>query len=476
MKKYLVLFLLLPLCFAACTPAADTVLFAPTPGVTDGSAAKNEMELDASGKETDADEVPEGTVLRVLAAAQDSQPENVELFEEVQGYRARRNMPEINLVLSEIATAANVDDRANLPHITSAYYNAIALKLLAGDDDFDMFFISSGTYQSASGQINAMLRKEYIASMESLGLAGLYDDMLPGVKELCMADGEILLAPLGFVLRSWALRQEPFNKLAFSRSDIPGTVQALTDLVLIKRDAMADGGIALTYGTDAEYFMSWFTDQYVAEYMTRGENTQAMWDAYVDMLDRLFASGLTVFDNGASLGNGRTVPYDFPVINYTEMLLFDRVGVNGGGMSAAEVWDVVLLPSLRLTEDAKEPISSGAFLAVNPNSPNLDMVKAYLTTFLGKEFRLSASMRPVASSSACKIIYDDKALYDNANFLWYKKSLPYTTRGYTDAWWSMQPQDHLMKYADYIAYHDGEITSAQWKAKVDRELEFLRDE
>ena len=472
MKKLLAFLLLFPLCLTACAPSAeDYLLFTPSPPEGDTVAKTSD-----SPTPTPA-ETPGGDVLRVLVADGDTNAFNDSpaFFTALEAYRKREGLSLIALDLMTVQYPGVVNEGYTTPAAASYYLDTLTLKLLSGDDSFDMFLISGNTYANARAQFNGFLRKEYFVSMEKLGLAAMFDGMLPGVKDLCSADEEILLAPFGFILSSHAVRLDSLAKLRTRAGDIPNTAAAFTDYILDRREDMADANLALTALPDAAYFMSWFSEQYVIEYMTHGNNTQAMWDALVDMLERLFTSGLCDFTYGEEVPGGASIPYDNPVPGYTDTLFFDSyIGINGGSNTGIEAWNVSLLPYLLLTEDARVPINSGAYLAVNPHSKNRALVQDYLASFLDKDFR--RGLPAIQSSSECKLIYDDANLHGDPASIWYKNALPQSARGYSGAWWNTPPGDRVLRYVDYAAYRDGILTSAEWKAKVDRELEFLRDE
>jgi len=466
MKKLIAFLLMLPLCLTACAPDAEVIYFTPTPDPTAAAAAP---------KTTNPTE-QDGIVLRVLAAPMDSQSEELAVFNKLEKYRSNRKMLPVTFDLTELSTAHITEDYENHPRIAKEYYDTIALKLLAGDDDFDMFFISLYSFNPARGQINSMLRKDYLVSMEQLGLAEMFDSMLPGVKELCSAEGELLLAPIGFRLSTRMLPTDALNRLGITEQDIPRTAGAFTDFLLGIQPEMEAEGIALATGFGADYFMSWFEGQYVDEYMTHGDNTQALWDALLDMLDRLFASGLLAMDYGQWAVNGEHIPYGFPAIAYDTVLFGSGLGLDGGGNdSALREWGNKMMPQILLTEDAKEPIDYGTYLAVNPHSKNMDAIKEYLETLLSEDFR--RNINPYDETQNHWHIYDVPALQASANFTYYKDELPHSTRGYTNTWQGYGKNDpFLILYADYIEYHNGTLTAAEWKAKVDRALEFLRDE
>jgi len=468
MKRFIALLLLLSMCFTACTPTREDYAL-PIGTVDNSSLNKTDGENAAGATPTP---LTDGEGLRVLVAERDLDEATTHtLFSSIESYRKRESLPAIALDFVEIKASSNTNAIPAMETIAAHYYDTIALKLLAGDDDFDMFLIGSQSYQHARGQVHDMLNKNYFVSMETLGLAALYDDMLPGVKGLCTADGAILLAPIRFVFTGRMMKRDALSRLNISAGDMPRTAKGFTDFILSLCGTMESTQTLLVDTFDPGIFIEWFAGQYVAEYMDYGENMQAMWDALVDALDRLFASGLLAFETGGSDGAGGVLPYDFPAMYHTDALMDSRtvsVTGNDSGEAIKEYYNTELMPYILLTEDAKEPIYGGAFLAVNPNTKHLDDVRAYLSTMLSADFRRSATTKDYW------IIYDDSDFHENADYLWYKDALANSTRGYSSPYGAANGQ--YISYFDYLAYHNGTMTSAQWKAKVDRELEFLRDE
>jgi len=375
MKKLLALVLLLSVCLTACAPDVEVMYFTPTPDpestekayVPSPTPSPTPSATPEESMETAESTESEDIVLRMLVNERDLTEYQITVFEETALYREHQNMPEIPLEYTEIKHPGDIYEPENLIASFANYYDTIALKLLAGDDDFDMFYISHTSYFYARAQVNAMLNPRYFTSMESLGLAELYDGMLPGVKELCMAEGETLLAPIGFQFTAHRVKQEPLRRLGVSLDDIPGTAVAFTDFLLGLRDKMEAEQIIFSKDWGIRYFINSYEEQYSNEYMSHGTNTQPMWDALVYAIDTLCTSGLLESESGVE----NNVPYDFPAIYYTDALLNWSASLLNGGSSSDSLYeteDTAPIPYIRLTDDAKEPLSSGMFLAVNPNS------------------------------------------------------------------------------------------------------------
>ena len=372
--------------------------------------------------------------------------------------------------LSSVTLGPRTND---MSAIAPEYYDALALKLLAGDDDFDMFFLGGQNYWLAANQINGMLKNGYLLSMEDLGLAHLYDDMLPGVKELCTADGAILLAPISFAFDGYSVNKEALSLLNLRVDTLPHTAAAFTDTVLDRKAAFTQAGVALYEDRAASRVMRWYERQYVTVFMENEADTQVAWDAMLYALDGLFASGLMAFEIEDFAPDSVPEPYKGSIIDYTKSLFsrgFNLVTGSGMPLTAAADNPSVFMPYPKLTDGAKNHIWEGLFLAVNPRSKNLDDVKVYLETILSRAFRQSTYN---GGAGSCPwLIYDEPEFTEHSDYHVYTNMLANSTRGYIGA----ADETQYIAYADYMAYRDGKLSASEWKVRVDRELEFLRDE
>ena len=474
MKRWLAFLLLFPLCLTACAPSAeDYLLFTPAPAEGTASAKASESPTPTP---TPA-ETPGDNVLRVLVNDRDMERTHsfMTLVDEVERYRKREGLDPVKLEFTPVQFNNGGNEYYDYAAAAAHFLDTVTLKLLAGDDDFDMFLVSHNTYPHARAQFNGMLRKEYFASMGDLGLAALFDGMLPGVKELCEADGDILLAPLGFRFHGWLLRMEPARRLHINPAVIPGTAVAFTDYLLGIRDELESEQIAYDNGWGISHHIGMYEEQYVNEYMTHGAHTQELWDALVYAVDGLCQSGLLDSEIGEWVSESNIVPYEFPVIYYTDVLIHEYANLIDGSAGhdyGHEQDDTALMPYLRLTEDARIPIESGFFLAVNKGSQNQAPAADYLSTLLSRAFH--DYYKDTITYDNHWNIYDSPTLAGSPSNRWYRASLANSSRSQVDAYGYYAVR--YIHFADYMRYHNGEITSAEWKAKVDRQLEFLRDE
>ena len=366
----------------------------------------------------------------------------------------------------------------NAAGIAASYFDDVALKLLAGDDDFDMFLIGMESYMNATSQFSMMLNKNYFLPMEALGLESLFDSMLPGVKDICTADGAILLAPVR--LSYWGVVMQPLvlARLGIVPEDIPRTANAFTDFFLNVRDRLESEEIALFSESHSDFLIRQFEGQYISAYMSHAADTQALWDAMLDTLDKLYGAGLVPL-TARVLPDGGAADFA-PAFPYTTAVFDSFRRITGSGLdeelmpnqspSDRRMENHVdpVLPHLLLTEDAKAPLYGGVFIAVNPNSKNLDAVRDFLTTILSEDFRHSFNIEQdlwELYENADNALRNDYAVYREA--VAHSAMSPVFSRYY---------RGEYINHTDYAAYRTGTLSAAEWKAKVDRELEFLRDE
>jgi len=351
------------------------------------------------------------------------------------------------------------------------YMDTVAKKLLAGDDDFDLFFIGGRSYKAIQTHLNGMVKNGYLYPLNELGLAPLFDEMLPGVKGLCSDEnGQILLVPVSLDFDKLELNPDILQAIGVTPDDIPRAAAEFIEFVDTYSDAI----------TDAEYIM--FNEagtfnmyraaehQYVAQYYENEGNTQEMWDMFTALLKTIEAH--------TTDASGRNVPD----------LFFNRYNTNGiFGMRTK--WNYLEGDSTRymptvpvplLTEDAKYPLYESIFIGVNPNSKNLDAVAEFLNTYLSREYidyALEQSQMLKSwdefnkSGSEVHVwtaLYDlpqlDPELYPA--FVYYKEMLQNATRGYPG----------YISFRMFDEFMAGEVSSEAWKQDADRELEFLRDE
>ena len=358
------------------------------------------------------------------------------------------------------------------PDTFQSYLDSVAKKLLAGDDDFDLFFIGGqASYADSLGLLNGAIKNGYLYPLNKLGLEPLYDEMLPGIKELCSADGQILLVPISLDFEGFMLHPDVLQTLGITADEFPRTATELIQFMDIHNKAVNAAGYVMFEHNVGAADMRYHTQaQYVTQFFEGEINTQEMWDIRMKLLEACYA-----YEDKAAYGSGAT-PLFFR--KYTTNMIFGMRQKWDYSLSGIRYMPVV--PAPLLTAGAKYPLEHSVFIGVNPNSKNLDAVAEFLRIFLSRSYidyaleksqmlKSSEDFNAVAGGKeVLTALYDlpqlDPELYPA--FAYYKEMLQNATRGY--------PR-HL-DYPQLDAFLAQELTGDEWKNIADRELEFLRDE
>lgn len=252
--------------------------------------------------------------------------------------------------------ATGISVRDEITYITDnmdEYVNTMAKKLMAGDTDFDFFYISS--------EMLPLFQKEYVADLGKYDSLNKYmDELLPGLKELCTIDGKLALVPESFYPEYMM-----YNKAALEEGDdVPELYEKLwTDTPKLK-----DGWYLMTASRESAILMKWF-NQLAANYMAKtiSEDTakQDLEMLYTDAAKMIEYESVYIgsdyrkqsFCLGEEFGDGDPYSSDEPDPN------------------------IVFIPTIKLGEEYKNAVY-GSFIAVNPASPNKELAAAYLVYYM----------------------------------------------------------------------------------------------
>lgn len=246
--------------------------------------------------------------------------------------------------------------RAEIKTITNKeeYANTIAKKLLAGDTDFDIFFVSTEMAQLFNAQFYEDLAKYSLLERE------FFDKMIPGLRDICTVDGVTCLIPTNLYTNMLILD----NSMTSQPVTIPATFAeftALMDSVKLKDNTYFYGGaMALTM------FREMF-EEFAANYiMKEMDDEQALTD-----LISLYDTCLEILASANVI-----VGYEY---QQRDRLFStsrnDGITVPGEGLS---------LGSLPKISDAYSTPVCGEFWAINPNSPNKELAAIFLTCFMAR--------------------------------------------------------------------------------------------
>ena len=356
------------------------------------------------------------------------------------------------------------DRYADMFENMTEYYRILTKKLLSGDDDFDIFVIGGRFVGYMPEYIYNIAESGYCVTMEELGLAPLFDDMLPGIKEICSANGEIVFAPVRVELAGMMVSKPIMNILGLTPEDIPRDSDEFIAFVEKHYDAVTNAGYSM-FG-DFTLTMDVATlSQYGTAFFEKDEHAQDIWDALIRLNEcaKKYSSDITSFNY-----RNPNVMFSFQAAGWQ----FNEM-VFGGRLDS----DFYNLPVPLLTEYAKYPLATPVFIGVNPRSKNLDVVKEYLSALLSEsfhEYMITESQRLNATDANPRkykhiqmCLYDVPGVDDTVfpSFSRYKEMLTNASRWYPGHY-------DLMN----VPFHRSEITAEEWKTIVDRELEFMRDE
>lgn len=139
---------------------------------------------------------------------------------------------------------------------TDEYNNTMAKKLMSGDTDFDIFEISSAMLiEMGAGYCTELT--DYPL------LAFYYDQMLPGMKELCSLDGTVVLWPRADMT---AHRMMLNTDLADGTYQIPATIAELD--ALMDSVTLRDGAAFMDYGS-RDLFTTFLVSQFISNFMAQ---------------------------------------------------------------------------------------------------------------------------------------------------------------------------------------------------------------
>jgi len=356
-----------------------------------------------------------------------------------------------------------------------SYLDNVAKKLLAGDDDFDLFFIGGeATYKESLGLLNGMIKNGYLYPLEELGLAPLFDDMLPGVKGLCSdEDGQLLLVPVVLNFDGLMLDPDILQAIGVTADEFPRTAEGLIEFIDTYSDAVTDTGYTMFEPYEILLMRLKTHAQYVTQFNENQSNTQEMWDIRMKLLEALRIDSDAAESKASPLFVNNTIKN--MVFGLRTNWHYDLFGKGSLGRY------MPVVPAPLLTEDAKYPLYQSIFIGVNPNSKNLDAVAEFLSIYLsrgyidyaleesqmlksGDEFNISKGGEKRVYTALYDLPQLDPALYPA--FVYYKEMLQNATRGY--------PAHEEWMYGEALLA--GEWDGEAWKRAADRELEFLRDE
>ena len=235
------------------------------------------------------------------------------------------------------------------------YAHAMAKKLMAGDTNFDLFYVSTEMAQLFDSQYYEDLTRYSRLSRD------YFDEMVPGLKNICTIDGRLSLVPLSLNAQIMVID----NSLAEGTVTFPRTVAELLNLA--DSVTLTDGSY-LMGGTRAATILRKLFEEFAANYILS------------DIADETALADLTnLYEMCTLLGENEKMLLSRGYNTQKRMITF---GMNNG-MDVYFHGDIQSGSLPKINENYKTPVS-GEFWAINPNSENKELAGAFLLCFLGQ--------------------------------------------------------------------------------------------
>ena len=235
------------------------------------------------------------------------------------------------------------------------YAHAMAKKLMAGDSNFDIFYVSTEMAQLFDSQYYEDLTRYSRLSRD------YFDEMVPGLKDICTIDGRLALVPIGMSANIMVIN----NSLATDTVTFPRTVADLLNLA--DTVTLTDNSYFMG-GTRAATIVRDLFEEFSANYILSDIDDET---ALADLTNLYESCLLLTAKENILTSRG-----------YTTQKLLISFGINNG-LDVTFHGDIQSGSLPKINENYKTPIS-GEFWAINPNSKNKELAGAFLLCFLGQ--------------------------------------------------------------------------------------------
>ena len=234
------------------------------------------------------------------------------------------------------------------------YAHAMAKKLMAGDTDFDLFYVSTEMAQLFDSRYYEDLTRYSRLSRD------YFDEMVPGLRDICTIDGRLSLVPLSLNAQIMVID----NSLAEGTVTFPRTVD---DLLTLADSVTLTDGSYLMGGTRAATVLRKLFEEFAANYILS------------DIDDETALADLTnLYEMCTLLGENDKMLLSRGYFSQKQLITF---GMNNG-IDVIFRGDIQSGSLPKINENYKTPVS-GEFWAINPNSENKELAGAFLLCFLG---------------------------------------------------------------------------------------------
>lgn len=318
------------------------------------------------------------------------------------------------------------------------YAHAMAKKLMAGDSDFDLFYVSTEMAQLFDARYYEDLTRY------SRLYRDYFDEMVPGLKNICTIDGRLSLVPLSLNAQIMVID----NSLAEGTVTFPRTV---ADLLNLADSVSLTDGSYLMGGTRAATILRKLFEEFAANYILS------------DIADETALADLTnLYEMCTLLGENEKMLLSRGYNTQKRMITF---GMNNG-MDVYFRGDIQSGSLPKINKNYKTPVS-GEFWAINPNSENKELAGAFLLCFLGQN-RVNTFM-------GTGVYYTDDELPESTPEVMAIREL--FRQQLTEGIRSYEAPD-VFNYVDmhFKQIRNGEITAAEAAAELMRYLRMVKFE
>ncbi len=244
------------------------------------------------------------------------------------------------------------------------YANTMAKKLLAGDDDFDIFKVTT--------EMSSLMKEQYYENLA--GYAALtphYECMLPGITGLCTIDSTLALVPSKLSYDMLYIH----DSFAGITADLPASMESICDFADQITPELKEGVYFMVLPNTYILFRPWFA-QFASNYIYGDMDD----DTAADDLKNLYRT-IDALTRHPSV----SVTMEMGMDSYIEL----KRSVNSRSKYIQS--GQRLIPCFPVKEGYR-PVVSGEFWAINPNSKNKELAADFLAAIMIQEQRNSETL------------------------------------------------------------------------------------
>lgn len=233
----------------------------------------------------------------------------------------------------------------------SEYANTMAKKLLAGDDDFDLFYVDNTMLQ--------LLKEQYYLDLSAYPLLNdKYNKMYDGIKDLSSIDGKLCLVPLFIKFTALNANLSLVDNIVDIPENLDGFIVARDEI----KNSFSDDSTTFMSDSYAHNLVLPLFEQYMANFMNKNDAADEA------ALKQLIENTVVLLnDNSVAVGAHNRNCY----LNFTQIFsssFEDDINhktvqipkINGNFKYAAEV----------------------NYIAINPNSKNKELSAAFIANVI----------------------------------------------------------------------------------------------